>query len=119
MTRQILAEFDDTGVRVYQAFSPEIVAAALSCRTFDEGFELARFTWIKPSFGWMLYRSGYASKPGQERILKITVRHEGFREILAAAVPSSWKRRLFASETQWRAALRESEVRYQWDPDRD
>ncbi|HBB34945.1 MAG TPA: hypothetical protein DDZ80_20145 [Cyanobacteria bacterium UBA8803] len=29
---------------------------------FGKGFSLHRMTWIKPSLGWMLYRSGYATK---------------------------------------------------------
>ena len=39
-------------------------------------------TWIKPSFAWVLYRSGYAHKHNQERILKIKLPHEALRIIL-------------------------------------
>ena len=69
--RRIFASYDDEGIYVYQAFTPTTVASALKRGTFDRGFSLDRMTWIKPSFGWMLYRSGYASKHRQEAILKI------------------------------------------------
>jgi hypothetical protein len=86
---------------------------------FGVGFGLDRMTWIKPSFGWMLYRSGYATKHGQERLVRVTIRHDAFLEMLAGAVSSSYERELYASRSEWDVALRRSEARYQWDPDRD
>jgi hypothetical protein len=82
MTRQILAGYDERGIHVYQAFNSAIVEAALACGTFADGFSFERMTWIKPSFGWMLYRSGYAMKERQERIVRVQLSHEGFRAIL-------------------------------------
>ena len=35
-------------------------------------------TWIKPSFLWMMYRCGWATKPGQERVLAIRITRAGF-----------------------------------------
>ncbi len=119
MGRQILANFDKEGIIVYQAFKPSTAEEAVRLGTFGKGFSLDRMTWIKPSFGWMLYRSGYATKQGQERILKIKLTHGGFQTILAQAIPSSFDRKLFETEKDWSGALRQSEVRYQWDPDRD
>jgi hypothetical protein len=118
MTRQILADFDDSGVIVYQAFRPETVAAAVARGTFGKGFSLDRMTWIKPSFGWMLYRSGYATKHRQEAIARVRLSHEGFRAILGRAVPTWFIPGLFADEVEWQTALANSGVRYQWDPDR-
>jgi hypothetical protein len=119
MTRQILAAHDKEGVFVYQAFRPEIVEAALEHGTFGKGFNRERMTWIKPSFGWMLYRSGYATKHRQERILKIKLTHAGFLTMLARGVPTSFEGSLFPTPAAWRAALDRCEVRFQWDPDRD
>ncbi|HCA97071.1 MAG TPA: DUF4291 domain-containing protein, partial [Cyanobacteria bacterium UBA9226] len=119
MERQILANFDEEGISVYQAFKPSTAEEAVRLGTFGTGFSLERMTWIKPSFGWMLYRSGYAIKQGQECILKIKLTHEGFQTILAQAVPSSFDRTLFKTKQDWSGALRRGEVRYQWDPDRD
>ncbi|MEO1427633.1 MAG: DUF4291 domain-containing protein [Cyanobacteria bacterium J06633_8] len=119
MQRQILAAYDSEGIYVYQAFKPSIAEEALRKGTFGKGFNMERMTWIKPSFGWMLYRSGYATKHRQESILKIKLTHEGFQEILKQAIPTSFDRDIFASERDWKRSLDNSEVRYQWDPDRD
>ncbi|MBC7813267.1 MAG: DUF4291 domain-containing protein [Burkholderiales bacterium] len=116
--RQIYAAYDDGGVYVYQAFTPETVRAALEKGTFGRGFGLDRMTWIKPSFGWMLYRSGYATKSRQEAILKIRLSHDGFLAILRESVETSFNPRVFASEDAWRLALKQSPVRHQWDPER-
>jgi hypothetical protein len=35
-------------------------------------------TWIKPSFLWMMYRSGWATKPGQEHVLAVEITRTGF-----------------------------------------
>jgi len=119
MQRQIFATFDNEGIFVYQAFKSSIADEAVRRGTFGKGFNLDRMTWIKPSFGWMLYRSGYATKHRQERILKIKLSHEGFQTILSKGVPTSFDSHIFTSEEEWRRTLEHSEVRYQWDPDRD
>jgi hypothetical protein len=118
-THPVFAAHDADGVFVYQAFRPEIVEAALAHGTFAAGFNRDRMTWIKPSFGWMLYRSGYATRHRQEAILKIKLRHDGFRTILGRAVPTTFDPARYASQHAWRDALDRSEVRVQWDPDRD
>ncbi len=119
MQRQILANFDNEGIIVYQAFNPSIAQEAVRLGTFGKGFNLERMTWIKPSFGWMLYRSGYATKHNQERILKIKLSHDGFLAILSQGIHTSFEPDLFKTEIDWQLALRRGEVRYQWDPDRD
>lgn len=116
--RQIYAAYDDEGVYVYQAFKPEIVVAALEKGTFGAGFGMDRMTWIKPSFAWMLYRSGYASKSRQEAILKIKLSHDGFLVILRESVETSYNPHIFESEDVWRRTLKASVVRHQWDPER-
>lgn len=118
-TREIRAAFDEEGIFVYQAFKPSIAAEALKKGSFGEEFKLSRMTWIKPSLGWMLYRSYYATKRDQERILKIKLKHDGFLAILSKALPTMFDPNLFKSPEAWRSALQHSEVRYQWDPDRD
>lgn len=117
--KKIFASFDLEGIFVYQAFKPEIADEALRLGTFCKGFNLERMTWIKPSFGWMLYRSGYGTKHRQERILKIKLSHTGFQAILVQGVPTVFDRNLFATELDWQKALNQGDVRYQWDPDRN
>jgi hypothetical protein len=117
--RSIIADYDDEGIFVYQAFKPGIVEEALRRGTFGKGFNLERMTWIKPSFGWMLYRSDYATAHRQERILKIRLPHEAFLTILRQAVATAFDPRIHSTEAEWRVALEHTDVRYQWDPDRD
>jgi len=116
--KRIFANHDGEGVWVYQAFMPSTVEAALRKGTFDRGFSLDRMTWIKPSFGWMLYRSGYASKHRQEAILKIKLSHDGFRQILEQSIETSFNANIYESQHAWTAALAKSDVRHQWDPER-
>jgi hypothetical protein len=118
MIRQIYAASDEEGIYVYQAFTPQIVQAALEKGTFGQGFSLDRMTWIKPSFAWMLYRSGYGSKLNQEAILKIKLSHEGFLKILGESVETSYNQQVYATESEWQRALKTSLVRHQWDPER-
>jgi len=76
-------EFDEEGVFVYQAYCNEIANYAIEHQTFGgHVFNTSRMTWIKPSFAWVLYRSGYAMKHNQERILKIKLSHKSIAEIL-------------------------------------
>ena len=73
----IEAEYDDEGVYFYQAFNDEIADWALERQVLGGPFyNPTRMTWIKPSFAWVLYRSGYARKHNQTRILKIKLSHE-------------------------------------------
>lgn len=118
MTRQIYAAYDEQGIFVYQAFKPSIAESALAKGTFDKGFTLDRMTWIKPSFGWMLHRSGDATKNRQEAILKIKISHGGFLHILNHSVETSHNPKIYADNIEWKKALDSSEVRHQWDPDR-
>jgi hypothetical protein len=45
-------------VTVYQAYSPQIADAATRAGAFVTPFSRDRMTWIKPSFGWRMHRSG-------------------------------------------------------------
>ena len=117
--RNIYAVFDDKTIRVYQAYNDEIADEALKLGRFGSKFSLTRMTWIKPSFLWMMYRSGWASKQGQERILAIDLKREGFDEIVRNSVLSSFREVSDLSKEEWKEKLENSEVRCQWDPDRD
>ena len=117
--RNIYAVFDDKTIRVYQAYNNEIADEALKLGRFGSKFSLNRMTWIKPSFLWMMYRSGWATKQGQERILAIDLKREGFDEIVKNSVLSSFREVSDLSKEEWKEKLENSEVRCQWDPDRD
>ena len=64
---------------VYQAYPPEIADAAVAAGRFVPPFKRERMTWIKPSFRWMMYRCGWATKPGQERVLAVRDHPRGLR----------------------------------------
>lgn len=115
--RHILAQFDEESVVVYQAYRPEIGLYAAKHGRFGDGFSFSRMTWIKPNFLWMMFRSGWGTKEGQEVTLAIRVRRSGFEAILREAIPSTYVRELFTSKEDWASAGAASSVRLQWDPD--
>lgn len=115
--RHVLAQFDENTVIVYQAYSPAIGRFAAEHGVFGGDFSYARMSWVKPNFLWMMYRSGWGAKEGQEVTLAIRLRRTFFDSLLAAAVPSLWDRALFATEEEWSRAVARSSVRLQWDPD--
>ncbi|MEU2037678.1 DUF4291 domain-containing protein [Nocardia niwae] len=117
--RRIRAVYDEHTIVVYQAYSAEIAEPAVAAGTFVAPFRRERMTWIKPSFLWMIYRCGWASKPGQERVLAITITRSGFEWALAHACLSHYERTLFPDREVWAERLRASPVRLQWDPERD
>lgn len=117
--KHILANYDHESIIVYQAYSHVIGKFAEKHGFFGGDFSYNRMSWIKPNFLWMMYRSGWASKPGQEIVLAIRLRRSFFEEILLQAVPSTYGGRLFADRDEWKIALAKSNVRLQWDPDHD
>jgi len=117
--RHILAQFDTDTVIVYQAYRPAIGLVAAQNQRFGGEFSFNRMSWIKPNFLWMMYRSGWGTKEGQEITLAVRLRRTGFDEILRQAVHSSFVPEIYASPEDWKARLAESPVRLQWDPDHD
>jgi hypothetical protein len=116
--RQIRAAFTGETITVYQAYSPEIAIPATVAGRLVAPFKRNRMTWVKPSFLWMMYRSGWATKPGQERVLAIEITRSGFGWAMAHATLSRFDPAVYASYNDWKTAQREP-VRIQWDPDRD
>jgi Domain of unknown function (DUF4291) len=116
--RQVRAAFSERVVRVYQAYSSEIATEALAAQTFRPPFKRERMTWVKPSFTWMMYRAGWGTKPGQERILAIDISRDGFEWALANSSLSHFDRTMYSSTEEWKAILGNSPVRIQWDPER-
>lgn len=114
-----MAVHNDTTIRVYQAYNHKIAEEAISQGTFGPSFKLERMTWIKPSFLWMMYRSGWGTKVNQERILAIDMKREGFDYIISQAVSTAYESKNMFGYEEWKKQLTTSEVRCQWDPDRD
>ena len=70
--------YTEETITVYQAYNPDLGDSAARHGRFPDTYNRGRMTWIKPSFLWMMYRSGWATKVRQERVLAITITREGF-----------------------------------------
>jgi hypothetical protein len=116
--RQIRATYSETSITVYQAYPPEIAEPALETGRFVPPFRRDRMTWIKPSFLWMMYRCGWATKPGQERVLAVEVTRRGFEWALDHACLSHFDPEHDSDRRAWQQRLKVSPVRIQWDPER-
>ena len=117
--RHILAQFDADSVAVYQAYRPSIGRYAAQHQTFGGEFSFTRMSWIKTNFLWMMYRSGWGTKPDQEVTLAIRIQRTGFDQLLRAAVHSSFVADIYPDQAAWEDAVAHSSVRLQWDPDHD
>jgi hypothetical protein len=110
---QIRALHDSETITVYQAYSEPIALAAVTHQKLNASpdFKMGRMTWIKPSWCWMMYRSGYSFKDSrQSHILALKMRHADFERLLREAVVCHGQT-LSAEE-------RGRNVRVQWDPER-
>lgn len=116
--RQIRAVYDEESITVYQAYSRHIAVPAALHGRFTGAFKRERMTWIKPSFLWMMYRCGWAEKPGQEHVLALRISREGFEWALAHSALAHFDHDRHADRRSWRESLR-APVRIQWDPERD
>ncbi|GAA1301352.1 hypothetical protein Psi02_28570 [Planotetraspora silvatica] len=115
--RQIRAAYSEESITVYQAYDPAVAGPAVAAQRFVPPFKRERMTWIKPSFLWMMYRCGWATKAGQGRVLAIDITREGFEWALGHSCLSHPGHG--ADQADWAARLRRSPVRIQWDPERD
>lgn len=116
--RQVRASFTAETITVYQAYGPEIARSALAAGRFVAPFKRERMTWVKPSFLWMMYRCGWATKPGQEHVFAVEITRAGFEWALAHACLSHYDRAHHESRADWSRQLKSSPVRVQWDPER-
>lgn len=117
--QHIMAQYDDSSVIVYQAYNLSIADYAVKHQRFGGDFSFSRMSWIKPNFLWMMFRAGWATKEGQERILAVSINRDFFEQILATAVASSFQASTHGDKEQWQKAVENSDVRLQWDPDHD
>lgn len=117
--KEIRAVYTNAAIRVYQAYAREIAEEAIKYGTFGSKFNRNRMTWIKPSFLWMMYRCGWATKENQECVLAIDIKREAFDYIVQHAILSTYQENIYASQSEWKKLIQESDIRCQWDPERD
>lgn len=116
---RIRALHTETTVTVYQAYPPHIGLPAADTGRFPAAWQRDRMTWIKPSFLWMMYRCGWGAKEGQETVLAVEIRRDGFEWALRHACLSHYARGPHPDRTAWKRELQRSPARVQWDPERD
>ncbi|HYV91252.1 MAG TPA: DUF4291 domain-containing protein [Chitinophagales bacterium] len=118
--KYIVGHQAENEIVVYQAYRPAIADFAVTNQFLGGAdYSYKRMSWIKPNFLWMMYRSGWATKEGQERILALWISQEDFENILSQAVLSSFDPKYYGSYDHWKKDLDTKEVRLQWDPDHD
>jgi hypothetical protein len=116
---EIRADFDRDTVVIYQAYDDRIADAALAHGRFvGPRFSFSRMTWIKPSLLWLMHRSHWGTRKGQERTLAVRITRAGFDRALSVAVSTDPGSRAFDSAASWRAAFDTALVHAQWDTER-
>jgi hypothetical protein len=103
---------------VYQAYPDAIAEPAIKAQRFVDPFSFGRMTWIKPSFLWLMHRSNWGTKSGQERTLAITISRSGWESALSRAVLTVFEAGAFRSKSDWVEQFQRAEVHVQWDPER-
>ncbi len=117
--REIRATFDRETITVYQAYNEAIAFAAIGEQKFVPPFSFNRMTWIKPSFLWMMERSGWGQKSNQEYVLAIKIIRSFWEEALSNAVLTHPENTLYQSDSSWEKLFAEAKIYVQWDPERD
>ena len=115
---EIRAVFDKKTILLWQAYGEKIAEAALTKQKFVEPFSFNRMTWLKPSFTWMMHRSNWGRKSGQERTLAVRITRSGWEKALARAVLTSPNKKVHQSRAQWEKDFKAAKVHVQWDTER-
>ncbi len=115
---EIRADFDRDTIVVYQAYRKQIAEPAIAAGRFVAPFSWGRMTWIKPSFLWMMARSNWGQKSGQENILGIRISREGWEQALSLGTLTSFDRNVHSNQEVWRDEFEKAVVHVQWDPER-
>jgi hypothetical protein len=115
---EIRADYDNRSIIVYQAYSKAIALPAVQNNRFVPPFSLQRMTWIKPSFLWLMERSNWGLKSGQEMILAIRITRQGWEEALSQAVLTAYDPHIYRHYDEWTTQFEKAPVHVQWDPER-
>ena len=116
--REIRADYDANTITIYQAYSAAIAVPALAAQRFVPPFSFGRMTWIKPSFLWLMERSHWAQKAGQERVLAVCITRTGWEEALALGVLTDANPQVYPNYATWQEQFAQAQAHIQWDPER-
>lgn len=115
---EIRADYDRDTIVVYQAYNAEIALPAVKDNKFSAPFSLTRMTWIKPSFLWLMERSNYGKKPGQEFTLAIRIKRSAWEFALSQGVLTHPDAATHKNSAAWADSFEKAKVHVQWDPER-
>lgn len=118
--QHIIAYQEKDMIVIYQAYKHEIAEYALKNQHLGgPSFSLTRMSWIKTNFLWMMYRSGWATKPNQERILAIYIDKSVFEKFILNGVISNYDASIYETKEIWSEKIKQSDIVIQWDPDHE
>jgi len=115
---EIRADYDRDTIIVYQAFGQDIARAALAHQRFVAPFSFTRMTWIKPSYLWLMERSNWGHRAGQEHILAVRITRRGWEEALSQGVLTTPETGVYRDHEDWQRQFAAAHVHVQWDPER-
>lgn len=116
---EIRAVYDRDSITVYQAYNKNIAQLAVQHQKFISPFSFQRMTWIKPSFLWLMGRSNWASKSGQEHILAIHIKRDFWELLLTESVHTDPSLFQHQHKHTWLELFEQAKVHIQWDPERN
>ena len=115
---EIRANYDNNTIVMYQAYNDAIADAAIKAQCFVSPFSTRRMTWFKPSFRWLMHRSNWGKKSGQNRILAVHIHREAWEDALSRGVLTHPEPSIHGSREAWREKFEAASVHVQWDPER-
>jgi hypothetical protein len=112
--KHIVGVFSSSAFLLYQAFNDQIADYAVANQKFEgaPGYSESRMTWTKPNFLWMMYRSNWAKRANQTRILGLWLKLDSFHELL-----QSTRKTIDKGKDTKHGASSSGAVTIQWDPD--
>jgi uncharacterized protein DUF4291 len=117
-TYEIRADYGTDWITVYQAYPKAIAEPAVQAGMFVPPFSFNRMTWIKPSFLWLMERSNWGQKAGQEHVLAVRITRRGWEEALSLAVLTHPEPSIYRVYEAWKTQFDQAVVYVQWDPER-
>ena len=117
-TYEIRASYDKDTIVIYQAYAPVIADAAVAAGKFVAPFSFGRMTWIKPSFLWLMHRSNWGNKSGQQRTLAVRIKRSGWDKALSLGVLTHPEATVFPNPREWEREFPAAQVHVQWDTER-
>jgi hypothetical protein len=115
---EIRASYDKDNIVIYQAYSPTIAEPAVKKQRFVSPFSFQRMTWLKPSFLWLMHRSNWGQKNGQQVTLAVHITRTGWEKALSLGVLTHPESSVYPNADQWETQFKNAQVHIQWDTER-